>query len=269
MLKYFNFIIKTMNTTILCIDIGNTNTTIAIYSNNQFIKTFRISSFFKTSDELAAPVLTLLKNAGFSLNHINSLIICSVVPEMNLIWSDFTRNYIAIEPLIIKNNNIKDIKNPYNKPEKLGTDRLVNVFYAWSKYKTNCLAIDFGTATTFDCVTENAEFVGGLIIPGIKLMFNGLYEKTSLLPLADLNENPGTCLCRDTEHAISNGIMLGYADMINGLILRIKKEMPEPLKIIATGGLGGIMANHCPVIEKYIPDLTIEGIYLVYKTYFV
>jgi type III pantothenate kinase len=258
-----------MDNLILCIDIGNTNTTIAIYSNNQFIKTFRISSFFKTSDELAAAVITLLNNAGFVLSHINAVIICSVIPEMNLIWSDFTRNYINIEPFIIKNNTIKNIKNLYNEPEKLGIDRLVNVFYAWSKYKTNTLVIDFGTATTFDCVTEQAEFMGGLIIPGIKLMFDSLYEKTSLLPLANLNQTPETCLCRDTEHAISNGIMLGYADMTNGLILRIKKEMPAPLKIIATGGLGGIMANHCPVIEEYIPDLTIEGIYLVYKTYFV
>jgi len=258
-----------MNKIILCVDIGNTNTTFAINKNNRFIKIFRISSFFNTSDELASIIISLFNNSGFDLSHINDVILCSVVPETNLIWSDFVKKYIGTKILIIKSETIKDIKNLYYAPEKLGIDRLVNVFYAYKKYKTNALVIDFGTATTFDCINNKAEFLGGLIIPGIKLMFNGLYEKTSLLPLANFNQNPETCICRDTESAISNGIMLGYADMINGLALRIKKEMPEPLKFIATGGLGGMMATHCYLIEEYIPDLTIEGIYLVYKTYFI
>ena len=171
----------------------------------------------------------------------------------------FCRKYLNHPPTWV---NIHTAKIPilYKNPQEVGADRLVNSIAAFAKYQTSLVIIDFGTATTFDCVSQKGEYLGGAICPGIMISSEALFQNTSKLPRVDFFDPPKSVIGKDTSESIKSGIIFGYAGLVDGIVKRIQKEMNTNPRIIATGGLASIMANVSETIEIVDGLLTLEGL---------
>ncbi len=252
---------------ILAIDIGNTNTVFGIFKGEELFLSFRIKSDqTRTTDEYASSILFLIERSGVSACDIKGIVIASVVPSLSHTIDRVVRRYFPASPLIIDINTKTDIAVKIENPKEVGIDRIVNSVAAVEKYNAPCIIIDFGTATTFDIVNKNAEYIGGVIYPGVMLSAHSLHQNTAKLP--DVNiEKPKTVVGKNTIHSMQSGLYYGYLELINGLIKRVIEEEfknDDNLKIILTGGLGTIFANdiYCDVV--YEPQLTLYGLKLIY-----
>lgn len=260
---------------LLVIDVGNSHTVTGMYKDDQLIGKWRIKSDAKsTADGLAIRYHTLFEMAGIEKNDINGIVIASVVPTIQTAWKDccekhFSR-YLKREIIVVNVENLKAlIKVKLTHPEEVGADRLVNGIAAWNINKCKQIVIDFGTAITFDCITEKCEYLGGTILPGIAISLEALANKTAKLPHIDVSDTPPSIIGKSTVHAMKSGILFGYGAMIDGLVKGIRNEMSqndnEQFKIIATGGMAGIIAPYTSSIETIDPLLTLKGLKIIYE----
>ena len=252
--------------TYLGIDVGNTHTVLGLFQGQNIIASWRIATRPEiTADELAATLIPLLNNKGFSLNDINDLLLASVVPPLTSIYKKFCKIYFNSDALIITGATQLGMPILYKRPFEVGADRLVNSIAAYDLFTTSLIVIDFGTAVTFDCVSQNGEYLGGAIAPGPLVSAETLFKKTAKLPLVDLFSPPKAVIAQDTVSAIKAGIIYGFGGLTDRLVHCLSTEFPDKPKIIATGGLAEIIAPFSESIEKVIPDLTLRGLAIIYK----
>ncbi|MFW2367181.1 MAG: type III pantothenate kinase [Desulforhopalus sp.] len=259
------------------VDVGNSHTVTGMYENNKLIGQWRLKSDAKsTADELAIRYDALFTMVGIDKKNINGIILASVVPTLKTAWVDCCRNHFSEhlenEIFVISVDNISEmITVDLPNPHEVGADRLVNAIAAWDLNKCKQVVIDFGTAITFDCVTEKCEYLGGSILPGIAISLEALANKTAKLPQIDVSESPQSIIGKSTVHAMKSGILYGYGAMIDGLVEGIRKEMTdnhkEEFKVVATGGMARLIAPYSTCIDVIDSRLTLRGLQLIYNKF--
>lgn len=245
---------------ILAVDIGNTNTTCGLFEGQRLCHRFRIfSNLRQTPDELALRLNGILQLKDFSLAEVKTILIGSVVPPLTKTWQEMASLYGIKETFVVSPEKIGiPIKLRY--PCEVGADRVLNALAGWEKYRQSLIIVDYGTATTFDCVSHEGAYLGGAIAPGILAAAETLFHKTSLLPRMELSRPPEEAIGKDTISAMKSGVLLGFAALTDGLVARMSKEFENKPKIIATGGLARIMKEMTTCIEEVEPNLTLEGL---------
>jgi len=249
---------------LLVIDVGNTNTVLGLYDGEELVHDWRIRTVIDhTVDEYGMLILNLYKNSRISSKAIKDIIISCVVPPMLNILEPLCQKYFGIEPLIVGPGVKTGMPIFYDNPKEVGADRIVNAVAAYEKYKTSLVVIDFGTATTFDVISEKGEYLGGAICPGIYIASDALFREASKLPRVEIFTRPETVIGKDTIGSIQSGIIYGYAGLVDGMVAKIKKEMGGNPRVIATGGLAHLMFKVSEVIEAVEPTLTLEGLKII------
>ncbi|MFM9890627.1 MAG: type III pantothenate kinase [Rickettsiales bacterium] len=250
---------------LLAIDIGNTNLVFALCEGEAVRAQWRIrTDAHRTADEYAVWLLALMERGGFKTSDVSAAIISSVVPDANFSVKSFVRHYLQCEPQLVGSTMPHlGMKICIDNPRELGADRLVNAFAAWSQWKQALIVIDFGTATTFDVVSNRGDYLGGVIAPGINLSLEALQRAAAKLHGIAIMK-PETVIGTTTTTAMQSGIFHGYAGLIEGIVSRIKAERGEAMKVIATGGLASLYSGATALIDVVDADLTIRGLCLIH-----
>ncbi|MCD4721867.1 MAG: type III pantothenate kinase [Desulfobacula sp.] len=252
---------------LLVIDVGNTNTVIGIYDGDTLKHDWRIRTIRdSTADEFNVLANALFSDKNIDRKNIHKIIISSVVPSAVPILNAFCEKYMGLTPLWINPNSVKKLMPIlYNNPNEVGADRIVNAVAAYDKYKTSLIIIDFGTATTFDVISEKGEYLGGAIVPGVMIASEALFQKASKLPRVEIFEAPEKIIGKDTIESIKSGIIYGNAAMVDGMVERMTKEMDTLPRILATGGLAPLISKISNTIEKVEQSLTLDGLRIIYN----
>lgn len=249
----------------LMIDIGNTQTVLGIFEKNILIKHWRVTSqYSRTEDEIWAVVDSLFNLEKLKQDQIQGVGISSVVPELSRIYRRMVEKYLSIKPMYITPDLILGLNILYQDPYSVGADRICNSVAGKIKYGSPLIVLDFGTATTFDCITEKGDYLGGVICPGIESAATILHHKAAKLPKIELIFPPKV-IGRNTEESMQSGIMHGSVELIEGLLRRIKKELSGKPKVVATGGLAHRIAKRTKAIDVVDENLNLEGIFQIYK----
>ncbi|MEW5733535.1 MAG: type III pantothenate kinase [Thermodesulfobacteriota bacterium] len=251
---------------LLVIDVGNTHTVVGIYDGDLLRCEWRIRTRRDmTGDEVYVALHQLFKTRDISESGLTATIVSCVVPAMKRAVDDFCRKYLNHSALWVDNKTPMGMPILYRNPAEVGADRIVNAVAAYERYRCALIVIDFGTATTFDCISEAGEYLGGAISPGIGIASEALFARAAKLPRVELFNVPETAIGRDTVSSMQAGILFGYAGLVDGIVARIRKEMGETVRVIATGGLATLMANVSECIEAVEPNLTLEGLRLIHR----
>ncbi len=252
---------------LLVIDVGNTNTVIGIFKEDQLVHDWRIRTIRDTTaDEFNVLANSLFLDKGLDRKRIEKIIISSVVPSSVPILNAFCERYLALTPLWIDADSVKKLMPIlYNNPNEVGADRIVNAVAAYDKYKTALIIIDFGTATTFDIISEKGEYLGGAIVPGVMISADALFQKASRLPRVEVFKAPDKVIGKDTIDSIKSGIIYGNAAMVDGMVERITKEMNSSPKVLATGGIAPLISGLSNTIDKVEQSLTLDGLRIISK----
>ncbi|MCM3786516.1 type III pantothenate kinase [Neobacillus mesonae] len=250
---------------ILVVDVGNSNIVLGIYKRRELLHHFRIStSRQSTTDEYGVLIHNLFRMSGISASDIEGVIISSVVPPLVNVLEEMCVKYVGKKPLLVGPGIKTGLNLRYENPREVGADRIVNAVAAIDRYQCPLVVVDFGTATTFDCIDAEGNYLGGAIVPGIGISTEALYQRASKLPRIEL-EKPKKVIGRNTVHAMQAGIIFGYAGQVDGIVERIKEEMEAEPKVIATGGLAELIASETKTIEEVCPMLTLEGLRIIYE----
>ena len=250
---------------LLVFDIGNTNTVMGTYEGKKLVKHWRISTDRQmTGDEYGMLLNDLFRFQGISMSDIEAIIISSVVPPLVVPMMKMCERYFHIKPLVVGPGIKTGIKLHYENPRAIGADRIVNVVGAYEQYGGPLIVIDIGTATTFDVVAENGDFLGGVIAPGIGTSADALFQQAAQLPRIELVP-PKQVICRNTIQGMQAGIIFGYVGQIDEIVRRIKEEMGCEMKVIATGGLAKMIAKESATIDKIDHFLTLTGLRALYE----
>ena len=253
---------------LLVIDVGNTNTVMGVFDDDLLVHDWRIRTIREsTADEFNVLANALFNDKGLDKNKIEKCIISSVVPSSVPILNAFCERYLSLTPVWIDADSVKKLMPIlYNNPNEVGADRIVNAVAAYDKYQTAMIIIDFGTATTFDVISPNGEYLGGAIVPGVMIASDALFHKASRLPRVEIFKAPDNVIGKDTIESIKSGIIYGNAAMVDGMVERMSKEMGVAPKILATGGLAPLISKLSNTIEGVEQSLTLEGLRLIYKS---
>ena len=253
----FVFCHLSLKDVLLAIDIGNTNISFGVFQGNKIIRRFSIPT--------KAYRLKSLKNKLGRIT-ISDAIICSVVPAVSKIMEKDLEKLLGKQPYIIGKGIKVPINNLYLKPKQVGQDRLVNAYAGIKLYGVPLIAVDFGTAVTFDVVSRNKEYLGGMILPGLGISLDALNQRTALLPKIKLEE-PKEFIGRDTKGSMLSGIVYGFAALTDDLVIRIKKKIGKNAKVIGTGGNIDLIGKYCRQIDKIDRDLTFKGLNFIYRNF--
>ena len=219
-----------------------------------------------TSDEWGLTVLQLLERQKVDVKRITGIAYASVVPQLEWAMQNAFERYLGQKALCVDASCFPDMSIDVDTPAEVGADRLVNAYAAWHRFQSAMILVDFGTATTFDVVSSSGAYLGGAIAPGMELASDALFHKAAKLPRVDI-VRPKTAMGKNTSHAIRSGLFWGYIGLIDGLVNRLKDELNEPCKVIATGGLAKLFANSSETLERVEPHLTLDGLRLLFETH--
>ncbi|MCM3635864.1 MULTISPECIES: type III pantothenate kinase [Paenibacillus] len=250
---------------ILVIDVGNTNIVLGIYQHKELLHHWRISTNRSgTVDEYGMAIHNLLQYAGLRLDSIEGVVISSVVPPLMGLLEQLCLKYMKKTPLIVGPGIKTGLNIRYENPREVGADRIVNSVAAIEKYGAPLIVVDFGTATTFDYIDGDANYLGGAIVPGIGISTEALYQRAAKLPRIELTK-PKSVIGRNTVHSMQAGIIYGYVGQVDGIVNRIKKEFNVQPRVIATGGLAELIFAESETIEEVDSMLTLEGLRIIYE----
>jgi type III pantothenate kinase len=247
---------------LLALDIGNTETTVGLFDGDRLDGHWRLTTTaLRTPDEWAALLTTHLAQGGRSTQEVRAAIVASVAPAVTQSVCDAVRSATARDAVVVDARSPLPITLDVEEPLTVGADRIVNTLAASRLFRTDTVVVDFGTATTFDCITGDGRFLGGVIMPGLRTAADDLVRKTAKLPATELTP-PARVIGRRTEDCIRAGVLFGAAEAVDGLVRRIKAEWPggAPPRVVATGGLARQLAPLCREIEEVHPDLTLVGL---------
>ncbi len=248
---------------LLVIDVGNTNVVFAVFDGDKLKGQWRISTDARrTADEYGVWLTQVLEHAKIATGNITGAVVASVVPQVLFDLRQLTKRYFNTDLMVIGDPRLKlktGVGIKIDNPAEVGADRLVNAFAAWSRYKCPLIVVDFGTATTFDVVSSDGDYIGGVIAPGVNLSLDALQRAAAKLPNIAIAP-PAKVIGTNTIGAMQSGIYYGYAGLVEGIVKQIQAEYKTKMLIIATGGLASLYAKACLSIEHVEPDLTIYGL---------
>jgi type III pantothenate kinase len=249
---------------LLVIDIGNTNITIGMFQGDKLRATWRISTgVHRMADEYAVMLLNLLQHQGIKLTDVTKGALSCVVAPLLTTFNELFERYFNIQPLVVSPGIKTGIRIRYENPRELGGDRISNAAGALSLYKPPIIVVALGTATAFDTISKEGDYLGGAVSPGIGIAAEALYTRTAALPRVEL-ARPRQAIGSNTPTAMQSGIIFGYAGLIDGVVTRIQKELGEKATVVATGGYADIIAKETKVIQKVNPNLTLIGIKVIH-----
>ena len=250
---------------LLTIDIGNTNLTLGLYEGDTLGAHWRLATDHnRMPDEYGLQFLGLLQNAGKTLKDIKGISLASVVPPLTGRVVQACCEYLKQEPLVVDAGIKTGIKVRYEDPKAVGADRICDAVAVMKLYGGPACVVDFGTATTFNAITKDGEYLGGAITAGINLAAEALYTRAAKLPRIDL-QVPPSVIGRNTVHAMQSGLLFGYVSMVEGMVNRFRAELGDDMKVVATGGLAEVVANETEVIDIIAPWLTLEGLRIIWE----
>ncbi len=251
---------------ILTLDVGNTNMTGGVFKDDEIVATFRMTTKIpRTSDEYGMVLFNLLNQNQIKPEEIKDAIICSVVPDVMHSLASAMIKYLDIKPIIVGSELETGLRIQLPNPKQVGADRIVDAVAAYELYGGPVLVMDYGTATTYDLVNEDGVFVGGITAPGIAISAKALWEDAAKLPKIEIAK-PEHVIGNDTISSMQSGLVYGQIGQAEYLIKKVKEESGmENVKVVATGGLGRIISESTDAIDIYDANLTLKGIYLVYK----
>ena len=251
---------------LLAIDVGNTNITFGGYEGDRMTCTFRMTTKQqRTSDEYGISISEMLKLSGYTRESVSGVIIASVVPGIMHSLTSSIDKYFNTKPMIVGPGLKTGIKIVTENPKELGADRVVDAVSAYEKYGGPVLVLDFGTATTYDLVNEKGEFCAGITAPGIRISANALTEGTAKLPEIEIKK-PESILAQNTVQSMQAGLVYGQIGQTKYIINRVKKEKGyDSLHVVATGGLGSMIATEVEEISVYDRNLTLDGLRIIYE----
>ncbi len=250
---------------LLTIDIGNTNLTLGLYEGDKLGAHWRLATDHnRMPDEYGLQFLGLLQNAGKTLDEITGVSLASVVPPLTGRVIQACREYLKQEPLVVDAGVKTGIKIRYEDPRAVGADRVCDAVAVMKLYGGPACVVDFGTATTFNALTKDGEYLGGAITAGINLAAEALYTRAAKLPRIDL-QVPPSVIGRNTIHAMQSGLLFGYVSMVEGMVARFRFELGNDMKVIATGGLAEVVAKETKVIDVIAPWLTLDGLRMIWE----
>lgn len=253
---------------ILLVDVGNTNIVLGVQKDEKCIASWRLSTDAqKTSDEYAIQITQLFNQNDLDKKLVKGIIISSVVPNIMHSLENAIRKCFSIDPIVVGPGVKTGINIKYDNPKEVGADRIVNAVAVHELYNRPSVIIDFGTATTFCALMKNGDYLGGCIVPGVKISSDALFERAAKLPRVEL-EMPKNIICKNTVNSMQAGILYGYVGQVEYIVNKMKEEMKAKTKeepyVIATGGLANLINSYTDVIDEVNSDLTLEGLKLIY-----
>jgi type III pantothenate kinase len=250
---------------LLTIDVGNTNLTLGLYEGAQLGAHWRLATDHnRMPDEYGLQFLGLLQNAGKTLDDIHGISLASVVPPLTGRVIQACREYVKKEPLVVDAGVKTGIKIRYDDPKAVGADRVCDAVAVLKLYGGPACVVDFGTATTFNAITKEGEYLGGAITAGINLAAESLFTHAAKLPRIDL-QRPPSVIGRNTTHAMQSGLLFGYVSMVEGMVARFRSELGSGMKVIATGGMAEVIAKETQVVNFIEPWLTLDGLRMIWE----
>ncbi|MBD0373449.1 MAG: type III pantothenate kinase [Pyrinomonadaceae bacterium] len=250
---------------LLAIDVGNTNTSLGVYDREELVAHWRLTTAReRTVDEYGVHSRNLFELAGLDFKAITAVAIASVVPPLNFTLRRMSEVYFHHAPLFVDNTTDTGVPILYEPPSDVGADRIVDAVAAIHKYGAPCIIVDFGTATTFDAINERGEYLGGVITPGITISSDALFARTARLPRVEI-KRPSSVIGSSTVGSMQSGLYYGYAGLVDGILKKMREELGEHVRVIATGGLAPLIATGSEFIEEIDDTLTLDGLRLVYE----
>ena len=249
---------------LLAIDIGNTGITLGVFDGEELKATWQISTgIHRAADEYAALLLNLISR-GSTSSEISGVAICSVVPPLIAVFEEVCQRYFQLSPLVVGAGVKTRVRIRMDNPREVGADRIANAVAAHHLYSGPLIIVDLGTATTFDVLSKEGDYIGGAIAPGISTAAEALFMRAAKLPRVEML-CPPRAIGSNTVAAMQSGIIFGYISLIEGMVARIQKELDQPAKVIATGGYAELIARETEVINMVNPNLTLVGLRLIYQ----
>ena len=256
---------------LLAIDIGNTNIKIGVFADEPGDEPYMPEASWRintergrTADEYGLMMSDMLPTRGLDASNVTSVAMCSGVPSLTAAFVEVSENYFEQSPLVVGAGVKTGIKILYDNPRDVGADRIVDAAAALKLYGGPAIVVDFGTGTVFDATTKGGEYLGGAIAPGIHVAADALYQAASQLRHVEL-ERPSTAIGRNTIHAIQSGLVLGYAEMVKGMVARFDRELGGGSKVIATGGPAHLIAEETGIFDVVNDNLTMAGLKIIHE----
>jgi type III pantothenate kinase len=250
---------------LLAVDIGNTNVAFGLYRDTTLTQTFRAETVrSRTADEYGVLLGQMVSLRGVPANSVSAAIVASVVPPLTDVLVEAIRHAFAREPVVVGPGTKTGIAVKYESPRDVGADRIVNAVAAFERFRSGVIVVDFGTATTFDCVSPKAEYLGGVIVPGVQASLDGLLARAAKLSRIEIAAPPRV-VGRNTTHSLQSGIVHGYAALCDGLVAKLEHELEFPCQIVATGGLARLIAPFTARLTTVDEHLTLEGLRILHE----
>jgi len=249
----------------LAVDVGNTNIVLGLFGRDELVKSWRLRTIHdRTADEFEVVFRDLWAASGHRLSDIDGAGIACVVPPVLEPLTEALHRSCGVEPLVVGPGVKTGLPILLYNPKELGADRVVNAVAAYTRHKAGLIIVDFGTATTFDCVSPKGEYLGGAIAPGLRISANALIHATAQLPDVEISK-PQSVVGRSTVEGLKSGLFHGYVALVDGLVEKLKAELGFPCRVMATGGLASLISAESKTIEEVDPLLTLNGIRLIFE----
>ena len=250
---------------LLAVDIGNTNIVFGVFAGEELRHRFRaMTERSRTLDEYVVLLQELLRWRELTPHDIRAAIVASVVPPLTDVLTSAIRQALDCEPLVVGPGMKTGIAIAYENPREVGADRIVNAVAAFERFRGGAIIVDFGTATTFDCISPKGEYLGGVIVPGVQVSLEALLERAAKLSRVEIAEPPHV-LGRNTTHALQSGVVHGYAALVDGLVEKLRAELGFDCTVIATGGLAALIARNTKTLGEVDENLTLTGLRLLHE----
>ena len=250
---------------LLTVDIGNTNITLGIYETDTIGPRWRLATVHeRMPDEYGLQVLGLLSHADLGPGDLTGICIASVVPPLTGVFVEASHKYLGFEPLVLDAGVKTGVRIRYEDPRAVGADRIADAAAVQHLYGGPACVVDFGTATTFDGISAEGDYLGGAIAPGINIGAEALFLRTAKLPRVDL-QRPPAAIGRNTVHSMQSGLLFGYVSLVEGMVQRFRQELGPEMKVVGTGGLARLIARETSVLEIIAPWLTLDGLRIIWE----